>query len=117
MRYLHKFVHKCKGRRTFSGKTTSKCGIGRTDLLLSAFWRTVTCPDCLSFRVQKEVLSEKQIDARMVVYDDIIDRLNGDMYDNRTEEEQGMIIRNQIKKMSEKWYAVITSRRENIKCI
>jgi hypothetical protein len=100
-----KVVHKRRGCGTLSGRTIPKCGILRPDQLLSAFWRSVTCPDCLSFhRAKKEVLSEKQIDARMVVYDDIIARLNGDMYDNKIEEEQGMVVRNQIKKMSEKWY-------------
>ena len=49
-------------------------------------------------------LTQKQIDARMIVYDEVIDHLDGDIYDTATELEQGKIIRQQIKKLSENWF-------------
>jgi hypothetical protein len=49
-------------------------------------------------------LTQEQIDDRMVVWDEAIDHMDGDVYDNNSEYQQGVIIRKQMMRMRDKFY-------------
>ena len=49
-------------------------------------------------------LIEKEIGARFVVYDEAIDHLDGDVYDNKLEYQQGRIVQRQLIALKEKFF-------------
>jgi hypothetical protein len=49
-------------------------------------------------------LMQWQIDDRLVVWNEAIDHMDGDVYDNTSERLQGAIIRKQMIKMRDKFY-------------
>lgn len=54
-------------------------------------------------RENKNILSSDVIDARFVVYDEIIGHLSQSIYDTDLEKEQGKIIQNEIKELYKKF--------------
>lgn len=51
-----------------------------------------------------KALTVEQIEARMNVYDDLIDHLDCSIYENETERAQGVIMKAQLKRLAKDFY-------------
>lgn len=58
-------------------------------------------------------MKKEQIEARMVIYDDIIVHLDMDLTDIPEELKQQKIVQKQLKNMAHKWYCKMMKEKTN----